>query len=227
MFGRIRRRPSVPPARPPRVGRPPGRTRKKIMTAATTHQSHMTSTDGTEIAVTVTGQGRPLVVSAGALNAAQDWQILADLLAPHFTTYAIDRRGRGASGDNSEHTIQREADDIAAVLELAGPDAILLGHSYGGLVTLAHALHQPPGGAHPLRAPDPAGRPRRRRRSRPLRGGRPGRRPRPGPHPRAAELPEVPRRGHRGVPPDPVLGHPRVHDPDVGSRDARDGQLRR
>ncbi|MET7519394.1 alpha/beta hydrolase [Streptomyces sp. NPDC005480] len=114
------------------------------MTAATPRPSDVTSTDGTEIAVTVTGQGRPLVVSPGALNAAQDWQLLADLLAPHFTTYAIDRRGRGASGDHSQHTIQREADDIAAVLDLAGPDAILLGHSYGGLVSLAHALHQPP-----------------------------------------------------------------------------------
>jgi pimeloyl-ACP methyl ester carboxylesterase len=114
------------------------------MTAPAPRQAHVTSTDGTKIAVTVTGQGRPLVVSPGALNAAQDWQILADLLAPRFTTYAIDRRGRGASGDNGEHTIQREADDIAAVLDLAGPDALLLGHSYGGLVTLAHALHQPP-----------------------------------------------------------------------------------
>ncbi|WP_421106442.1 alpha/beta fold hydrolase [Streptomyces sp. NEAU-S77] len=114
------------------------------MTAHAPRQAHVTSTDGTKIAVTITGQGRPLVVSPGALNAAQDWQVLADLLAPRFATYAIDRRGRGASGDNGEHTIQREADDIAAVLGLAGPDAILLGHSYGGLVTLAHALHQPP-----------------------------------------------------------------------------------
>ena len=66
------------------------------MTVATPCQSHVTSTDGTEIAVTITGQGRPLVESPGALNAAQDWQVLADLLAPRFTIYAIDRRGRGA-----------------------------------------------------------------------------------------------------------------------------------
>ncbi|WP_157531711.1 alpha/beta fold hydrolase [Kitasatospora sp. Root187] len=59
----------------------------------------MTSTDGTEIAVTLTGQGRPLAISPGALNASQDWQLLADLLAPHFTTYAIDRRGRGDARD--------------------------------------------------------------------------------------------------------------------------------
>jgi pimeloyl-ACP methyl ester carboxylesterase len=129
------------------------------MTAANPCQSHVTSTDGTEIAVTITGQGRPLVVSPGALNAAQDWQVLADLLAPRFTTYAIDRRGRGASGDNGEHTIQREADDIAAVLDLAGPDAILLGHSYGGLVTLAHALHRPPAAFILYEPPIPLGGP--------------------------------------------------------------------
>ena len=67
----------------------------------------------------------------------------ADLLARGFTTYVIDRRGRGASGDSEQHTLRQEADDIAAVLELVGPDSILLGHSCGGLVALAHALRQP------------------------------------------------------------------------------------
>ena len=109
-----------------------------------TRQAYVTSADGTKIAVTVTGQGRPLVISPGALNAAQDWQLLADALAPHLTTYAVDRRGHGASGDSPDHNIEREQEDIAAVLELAGPDAILLGHSYGGLVTLGLALEQPP-----------------------------------------------------------------------------------
>ncbi|TDU02542.1 pimeloyl-ACP methyl ester carboxylesterase [Streptomyces sp. 846.5] len=55
-----------------------------------------------------------------------------------------DRRGRAASGDSDEHSLRHEADDIAAVLDLAGPDAILLGHSYGALVALTHALDQPP-----------------------------------------------------------------------------------
>ena len=119
-------------------------------------QAHVTSTDGTKIAVTITGQGRPLVVSPGALNAAQDWQVLADLLAPRFTTYAIDRRGRGASGDSEQHTLRQEADDIAAVLELAGPDSILLGHSYGGLVALAHALRKPPAAVVLYEPPIPA-----------------------------------------------------------------------
>jgi pimeloyl-ACP methyl ester carboxylesterase len=105
---------------------------------------HVTSADGTDISVTVTGQGRPLVVSHGSLESAQFWQVLADALAPTLTTYAVDRRGHGASGDNPAFSIEREQEDISAVLELAGPDAMLLGHSYGGLVTLGVALNQPP-----------------------------------------------------------------------------------
>lgn len=114
------------------------------MTHTQPRQTHVTSADGTKIAVTVTGQGRPLVVSPGALNAAQDWQLLADELAPHLTTFAVDRRGHGASGDAPGHGIEREQEDIAAVLDLAGPEAVLLGHSYGGLVTLGLALQRPP-----------------------------------------------------------------------------------
>jgi len=105
------------------------------MTDSPQHK-HVVSADGTTIGVTVTGQGPPLVVSPGSLNAAADWQFLADLLAPQMTTYTVDRRGRGASGDTTAHSIEREQADIAAVLELAGPDAVLLGHSYGGLVTI-------------------------------------------------------------------------------------------
>lgn len=113
------------------------------MTNKRPRQTHVISADGTKIAVTVTGEGRPLVISPGALNAAQDWQLFADTLAPHLTTYTVDRRGHGASGDGPEFSIEREQDDIAAVLDLAGPDAILLGHSYGGLVTLGLALLRP------------------------------------------------------------------------------------
>ncbi|MGW1720715.1 alpha/beta fold hydrolase [Streptomyces sp. NPDC002156] len=114
------------------------------MTKTQSRQSFVTSADGTRIAVTVTGQGRPLVISPGALNAAQDWQLLADALAPHLTIHAVDRRGHGASGDSLDHSLEREQEDIAAVLDLAGPDAVLLGHSYGGIVTLGLALQRPP-----------------------------------------------------------------------------------
>jgi pimeloyl-ACP methyl ester carboxylesterase len=114
------------------------------MTSEPTRQVTATSADGTKIAATVTGDGRPLVISPGALNTAQDWQLLADALAPHCTTYAVDRRGHGASEDGPKFDFEREQEDIAAVLDLAGPDAILFGHSYGGLVTLGLALRRPP-----------------------------------------------------------------------------------
>ncbi|MFF3373723.1 alpha/beta fold hydrolase [Streptomyces sp. NPDC002680] len=114
------------------------------MTNTQSRQTFVTSADGTKIAVAVNGQGRPLVISPGALNAAQDWQLLADVLAPRLTTYAVDRRGHGASGDSLDHSLEREQEDIAAVLDLAGPDAILLGHSYGGIVALGLALQRPP-----------------------------------------------------------------------------------
>ncbi len=77
------------------------------MTDISPRQTQVTSADGTVIAVTVTGQGRPLVVSPGALCTAQDWQLLADVLAPHMTTYAVDRRGHGASGDSPDFSIER------------------------------------------------------------------------------------------------------------------------
>jgi pimeloyl-ACP methyl ester carboxylesterase len=122
-------------------------------------RTHLASADGTTIAVVVTGRGRPLVVSPGSLSTAQDWQPLADVLAPHFTTYAVDRRGHGASGDNPDFSIEREQQDIAAVLELAGPGAVLLGHSYGGLVALGLSLNQPPAALIVYEPPVPIGGP--------------------------------------------------------------------
>lgn len=110
-------------------------------TASTIH--HVTSTDGTRIGITSTGSGRPLVVVHGALNTAQDWQPLADRLTPHTTTWAVDRRGRGTSGDNTEHSLKQEQDDIGAVLDLVGPDAILVAHSFGASVALDAVLGRP------------------------------------------------------------------------------------
>ena len=129
------------------------------MTNNNVRHEHVTSADGTTIAVTVTGHGRPLVVSPGSLSTASDWQSLADVLAPDFTTYAVDRRGHGASGDNSDFHIDREQEDIAAVLELAGRDAILLGHSYGGVVALGLALKHPPAAFILYEPPVPVGGP--------------------------------------------------------------------
>ncbi|MGW6005795.1 alpha/beta fold hydrolase [Oerskovia enterophila] len=107
---------------------------------------HARSADGTRISVTVTGSGQPLVVVPGSLSTAHDWQPVADLLAPSATTYAIDRQGRADSGSRPHHTLEREQEDLAAVLQLTGDHAIVVAHSYGGLVALNTLLDRPAAG---------------------------------------------------------------------------------
>jgi len=65
--------------------------------------------------------------------------VLAELSA-HHTVHAMDRRGRGRSGDGPSYAIEREGEDLAAVLAAAGPNALVVGHSYGALVALEAAL---------------------------------------------------------------------------------------
>jgi len=118
---------------------------RRLMTRTPVRRELVTSADGTKLAVTVTGDGPPLVVCPGSLATARDWQMVARALAPRLTTWALDRRGHGSSGDDPAYSLDREQDDLAAVVELAaashpgsGPDGVtLLGHSYGGLIALA------------------------------------------------------------------------------------------
>ncbi|MCX5243298.1 alpha/beta fold hydrolase [Streptomyces prunicolor] len=117
------------------------------MTEANSIQTFVTSADGTRISVTVTGQGRPLVLVHGSLSTSADWQRVADSLADHMTTYAIDRRGYGSSGDAAAYSVERERDDVVAVLQLAGPAAILFGHSFGGFLAGSLALNHVPAAA--------------------------------------------------------------------------------
>ena len=114
------------------------------MATAVNHTERVVSADGTEIAVTVTGRGAPLVVAPGSLATAEHWQGLADALGARMTTYVLDRRGHGRSGDGPEYSMDHEQDDLNAVLALAGEDAIVMGHSYGALIALGSALRRPP-----------------------------------------------------------------------------------
>jgi pimeloyl-ACP methyl ester carboxylesterase len=61
-------------------------------------------------------------------------------LSARYTVYAMDRRGRGASGDGPEYSLAREAEDILAVIATAGDSVFLLGHSYGGICALEAAM---------------------------------------------------------------------------------------
>src|SRR5689334_10111110 len=97
---------------------------------------HVVSKDGTPIGYERTGMGPPLVLVHGTGVDHTYWDLLIPQLARDFTVYAMDRRGRGQSGDTLPYAMQREFHDIAALVN-AIPGAVdLLGHSYGALCAL-------------------------------------------------------------------------------------------
>jgi pimeloyl-ACP methyl ester carboxylesterase len=102
------------------------------------------SADGTPIAVFTSGTGPPLVLVHGAAADHTTFRVLGPRLAARFTIHAIDRRGRGASGDTLPYAIEREFEDLAAVASTLAPEAGLpvdvFGHSYGGRCALGGAL---------------------------------------------------------------------------------------
>lgn len=113
-----------------------------------------TSTDGTTIGARIVGSGRPIVIVPGSIATGDQWQFVADALGDRYACWLVDRRGRGLSGDADEYSLELEADDIAAVLAEAGPDAVLVAHSFGAIAALealrrgaapaAVVLYEPP-----------------------------------------------------------------------------------
>jgi pimeloyl-ACP methyl ester carboxylesterase len=92
------------------------------------------STDGTPIRVWILGEGPPIVLVHGSLRDHTIFEPLIAQLQSGMTTYAIDRRGFGGSGDRDGYAIEQEFRDVAVVVDAvaarAGP-VILWGHSYG------------------------------------------------------------------------------------------------
>ncbi|MCL4246807.1 MAG: alpha/beta hydrolase [Anaerolineae bacterium] len=101
------------------------------------------SKDGTPIAFRRSGSGAPLVLVHGTLASHVRWLPIIPTLEQKFTVYAMDRRGRGESGDGAEYAIAREAEDVAALVESIGGEVNLLGHSYGSFPVLEAALLTP------------------------------------------------------------------------------------
>lgn len=101
------------------------------------------SHDGTEIGYLQLGSGPALVMVHGAWGSRDAWLEVAKLLAERCSCYLMDRRGRGRSGDRADYCMDREIEDIEAVLEVAGPDASLLGHSSGAIYALEVARRVP------------------------------------------------------------------------------------
>jgi pimeloyl-ACP methyl ester carboxylesterase len=106
-------------------------------------QTRVPSRDGTEIGYWTSGQGPPLVLVHGAVADHRRWRPLLPYLEPHATVHALDRRGRGASGDAPGYDLAREFEDVAAVVdavaEASGSAVDVYGHSFGGLCAFGAA----------------------------------------------------------------------------------------
>ncbi|HEY8597729.1 MAG TPA: alpha/beta hydrolase, partial [Thermomicrobiales bacterium] len=105
----------------------------------------VTSRDGTMIAFDKAGQGPAVIVVDGALcyRASGPSAPLARLLARDFTVYTYDRRGRGDSGDTAPYAVEREVEDLAALLAEAGGTAFVYGISSGAALALEAADRLP------------------------------------------------------------------------------------
>jgi pimeloyl-ACP methyl ester carboxylesterase len=76
----------------------------------------------------------------GAAADHNRWAPVLPALEDRFTVFAVDRRGRGQSGDTTDYALGREYEDVVAVVESAGEEVNVLGHSYGGICALEAAL---------------------------------------------------------------------------------------
>lgn len=102
------------------------------------------SADGTRISYRRLGNGPALLFVHGSLSTHTDWMRVAKLLAPRYTCYALDRRGRSHSGNGRlPYCLEREYEDIEALMARTGPVAALIGHSYGAICTMGAALRNP------------------------------------------------------------------------------------
>jgi pimeloyl-ACP methyl ester carboxylesterase len=98
------------------------------------------SPDGTPIAFEQSGEGPHLLLVHGTAASRTRWTTIRPLLEAHFTVTAIDRRGRGDSGDGADYALEREFEDIAAVIGTLDPPVLLFGHSHGAICALETAM---------------------------------------------------------------------------------------
>ncbi len=101
----------------------------------------VTSKDGTTIAFEKVGTGPAVVLVGGILGDHFQQAPLAALLAEHFTVFNYDRRGHGESGDTSPYTVEREIEDLEAVILEAGGSAFVYGTSGCAVLALEAAAY--------------------------------------------------------------------------------------
>ena len=124
------------------------------------------SSDGTSIAYDRSGAGPAVVLVAGALSDRSTARPLSGQLAATFSVFAYDRRGRGDSGDTAPYAVEREIEDLDAVVRMAGGTAFVFGHSSGAALAMRAAaagvsmqrlaLYEPPFMVDDSRALPPA-----------------------------------------------------------------------
>jgi pimeloyl-ACP methyl ester carboxylesterase len=102
------------------------------------------SSDGTPIAVWKSGHGAAILLVHGTVAShATTWRFILPDLESYFSVYSMDRRGRGGSGDSAGYGLEREAEDVAAVVNWIDGPVHVLGHSFGALYALESALLTP------------------------------------------------------------------------------------
>lgn len=129
----------------------------------------LTSKDGTPITYDQSGHGPALILVGGASTTRADLAfLLVPALAPSFTVFAYDRRARGDSGDTRPYAVEREVEDIEALIDAAGGTAFVFGHSSGAILSLEAArllpakiaklaVYEPPLIVDDSRSPAPIG----------------------------------------------------------------------
>ena len=110
------------------------------MAIAMAHNT-VTSKDGTVLAYSQIGQGPVLILVDGALCYREfgPSKVLASMLSPHFTVVTYDRRGRGESGDTAPYAVEREVEDLEALIEAVGGTAFVAGQSSGAALAIKTA----------------------------------------------------------------------------------------
>lgn len=99
----------------------------------------ITSADGTTLSARRTGQGLPVVMVHGTAGEIGAFSLAEPMLAERYQVWVYDRRGRGDSGDGDDYGLEREVEDLLAVIAATGSTPHVVGHSFGALIALRAA----------------------------------------------------------------------------------------
>ena len=104
------------------------------------HARTALSADGTRLSVRCSGQGDPIVLVHGGVGGKDvAFPFIEAALRDDFAVWSYDRRGYGGSGDGHDYSLEKEVEDLAAVIELIGSRPHVVGHSFGATCALRAA----------------------------------------------------------------------------------------